>query len=55
MIITTIGALLFFYAVFIMPFTEDAQRRAKDPRDFTNMYIYVGAMLLLLIGFALGI
>ena len=55
MIITTIGALLFMYCIFVMPFTESAQRRTKDPRDFTNMYYYVGSFLLMIIGFALGI
>ena len=53
--ITTIAALLFAYCVFIMPFTESAQRRAKNPFDYTNMYYYVGSMLFLIISFALGI
>ena len=53
--ITTIAALLFAYTIFVMPFTEEAQRRAQDPRDFTNAYYYTGALLLLIISFALGI
>ena len=53
--ITTIFALLFAYTIFVMPFTEDAQRRAKDPRDHTNAYYYIGALILLIISFALGL
>ena len=53
--ITTIAALMFAYCIFIMPFTESAQRRAKNPFDNTNMYMYTGSMLFFIISFALGI
>ena len=55
MSLSMIALLVFMYCVFIMPFTKSAQKRADEEGNFTNMYWYIGSMLLTLLFFALGL
>lgn len=52
---TTMAVAVFMYCIFIMPFTKRAQERINEPGNMTNMYLYIGSMLLSLLFFALGI
>ena len=52
MTIGIFGALLFVYAAFVRPFTTDT--KVNDTR-IDNTLWYIGSLLLMIIGFALGI
>jgi hypothetical protein len=52
MILTTIGALMFAYTIFIRPFTTKTE--INDPR-MDNLYWFVGSLSVLLTGAILGI
>lgn len=53
--LTTISMLVFMYCIFIMPFTKSAQKRIDEPNNYTNMYWYIGSMLLTILFFFLGL
>ena len=52
MTIGMLGAVLFIYAAFVRPFTTET--KVNDTRIDNTMW-YVGSLLLMIIGFILGI
>ena len=52
MILTTIGALMFAYTIFIRPFTTNTQ---LNDRRMDNLYWFVGSLAIMLIGAVLGV
>jgi len=55
MIISTIGALGLMFCIFVMPFTQYARDRINNRFDFTMVYIYMGFLMMLIVGLFLGI
>jgi ABC-type arginine/histidine transport system permease subunit len=55
MIIATIGAVGLVFCIFVMPFTQYAKDRINNRFDFTMMYIYVGFLIMAILGFMLQI
>ena len=55
MIIAWIGCIGLLYCIFVLPFTDYADDKLKDRFDNDLMYMYVGFLLMAIIGFFLGI
>ena len=55
MIIATIGCIGLMYCIFVMPFTQYAKDRMNNKFDYTMMYIYVGFLIMAILGFMLQI
>ena len=55
MIIAWIGCIGLLYCIFVLPFTDYANEKLKDRFNNDLMYMYVGCLLMAVIGFMLQI
>lgn len=55
MIIAWIGCIGLLYCVFVLPFSDYANEKLKDRFNNDLMYMYVGFLLLAIVGFVLQI
>jgi hypothetical protein len=55
MIIAWIGCIGLLYCIFVLPFTDYANEKLKDRFNNDLMYMYVGFLLLAIVGFVLQI
>ena len=55
MIIAWIGCIGLLYCVFVLPFSDYANEKLKDRFNNDLMYMYVGFLLLAIVGFMLQI